>query len=135
MPCKGTEPGLDTNIEAMLRQRYVNYFSVVVADTYQDSAYATASQILARNSSSNAQIPVAEPRLRASGKVAALLTALSKTKDQADVYAFVDSDARIPPNWLAELVDPLIDESVGATTGFRWCFPLQGGVWSHLEAA
>jgi len=134
MPCKGAEPGLGTNIEAMLRQDYVNYFAVVVADSYQDSAYAIASQILAINPSSNTQIQVAEPPLRASGKVAALLTALSKTKGQAEVYAFVDSDARIPPDWLTGLVDPLIDGSVGATTGFRWYFPLHGGVWSHLGA-
>jgi len=135
MPCKGAEPGLGTNIEAMLRQDYSNYFVVVVTDSHKDSAYAIASSILARNSRANAQILVAEPHVRASGKVAALLSALSKTKCQAEVYAFVDSDARIPPNWLTELVDPLSDRSVGATTGFRWYFPLQGGIWSHLEAA
>jgi len=73
--------------------------------------------------------------LAASGKVAALLTALSKTKGQADVYAFVDSDALIQRNWLTELVGPLIDRSIGATTGFRWHFPLGGGFWSHVQAA
>jgi cellulose synthase/poly-beta-1,6-N-acetylglucosamine synthase-like glycosyltransferase len=135
MPCKAAEPGLAANIEAMLRQDYINYFVVIVTDTHQDSAYAIASSILARNLSANAQILVAEPHVRASGKVAALLTALSKTRGQGEAYAFVDSDARIPSNWLTELVDPLIDGSVGATTGFRWYFPSQGRVWSHLEAA
>ena len=98
-------------------------------------AHAIVTSVLARHSSSNAQICLAEPHSRASGKVAALLTALSKTKGQADVYAFVDSDALIQTNWLTELVDPLIDRSIGATTGFRWYFPLGGGFWSHVQAA
>jgi len=135
MPCKGAEPGLEANVQAMLRQDYGDYFVVVVVDSQQDPAYAIAGSIFARNFSVNAQILVAQPHARASGKVAALLTALTDTKGQAEVYAFVDSDAWIPPNWLTELVDPLEDESVGATTGFRWYFPLQGGIWSHLEAA
>jgi cellulose synthase/poly-beta-1,6-N-acetylglucosamine synthase-like glycosyltransferase len=62
----------------------------------------------------------AKPRSHASGKVAALLTALSKTKGQADMYALVDGDSLIPANWLTELVDSLLDESIGATTAFRW---------------
>ena len=32
-------------------------------------------------------------------------------------------------------MDPLSDESIGATTGFRWYLPIDGGFWSHIEAA
>lgn len=135
MPCKGAEPGLEANIEAVLKQDYKTYFTIIVTDSAQDPAYAIAASVLARHSSVKAQIHLSRPSNLASGKVAALLTALSKTKGQADVYAFVDSDALIPPNWLTELVDPLVGESVGATTGFRWYFPSHGGFWSHVEAA
>jgi ceramide glucosyltransferase len=135
MPCKGDEPGLERNIEAALNQDYEDYFLAIVTDTKDDPAHAIAESVLARNPDAHMQIHVAQARGRASGKVAALLTALSNTKGQADAYAFVDSDAFIPPNWLTEIIDPLIDKSLGATTGFRWYFPLQGGFWSHIESA
>lgn len=135
MPCKGNEPSLDTNIEAVLKQAYDNYQTVIVTDTVQDPAHAVAKSVLARYPTAKASVYTSEPSTGASGKVAALLTALEKSKGQADVYAFVDSDGLIPPRWLEELVNPLIDESVGSTTGFRWYFPLDGGVWSHIEAA
>jgi ceramide glucosyltransferase len=47
----------------------------------------------------------------------------------------LDSDALVSARWLRDLVDPLFDESIGATTGFRWYLPIGGGFWSHVEAA
>jgi ceramide glucosyltransferase len=135
MPCKGDELSLERNIEAALNQDYEDYSLAIVTDTKDDPAHAIAESVLARNPDAHMQIHVAQPRESASGKVAALLTALSNTRDRAEAYAFVDSDALIPTNWLAELVDPLIDESIGATTGFRWYFPSHGGLWSHVESA
>lgn len=136
MPCKGAEPGLDRNITSILQQDYGNYFAMIVTDSKQDPAYIIASQILSSSKTScEARIDFADRHPHASGKVAALLTALSKTKGQAEVYAFVDSDALMPSNWLAELVHPLNDRSIGATTGFRWFFPSRGGFWSQVESA
>jgi len=135
MPCKGEEPGLERNIEAILKQDYVNYFAAIVTDTEQDPANAIAKSILARSLAADTRIHVAEQHAFASGKVAALLTVLSETRGQAEVYAFVDSDALIPSNWLTTLVGPLNDESIGATTGFRWYFPSQGGFWSQVQSA
>jgi cellulose synthase/poly-beta-1,6-N-acetylglucosamine synthase-like glycosyltransferase len=135
MPCKGTNLGLEANIRAALQQDYPNYKTVIVTDTLQDEAFALAQSILLKDPSSRAELRISEPIGHCSGKVAALLTALSKTKGQADVYAFLDSDGWIPSSWLAELVDPLVDKTIGATTGFRWYLPIGGGFWSHLESA
>jgi cellulose synthase/poly-beta-1,6-N-acetylglucosamine synthase-like glycosyltransferase len=103
MPCKGAEPGLEANIEAVLKQDYRNCLTIIVTDSTQDPAYTIAASVLARHSHVNAQIHTSQPSNLASGKVAALLTALSKTMGQVEVYAFVGSDALIPPNWLTEL--------------------------------
>lgn len=135
MPCKGNELGLERNAEAALTQEYKNYRTAIVTDTAQDPAYAVAKSVLARHPAANAELYTSGPLTGPSGKVAALLTALERNRGQADIFAFLDSDALVPSNWLRELVDPLIDESVGATTGFRWYFPSEGGVWSHVEAA
>lgn len=135
MACKGTERGLERNIEAILNQRYEQFNTIIVADSTDDPAYSLVSSVLTQNSQAKAQLCTSTEHVRASGKVSALLTALELDGWSSDVYAFVDSDALVSSGWLAALVDPLDDESTGATTGFRWYFPSRGGFWSHVEAA
>jgi len=134
LPCKGPEPGLERNIEAALRQEYDNYHLTVVTDSEQDPAYGTARAVLSRNPEKHSRLCTSEGSENASGKVGALLTALDDEGGRPEVYAFLDSDSLIPSTWLRELVDPLKEDSIGATTGFRWYFPADGGFWSYVEA-
>jgi cellulose synthase/poly-beta-1,6-N-acetylglucosamine synthase-like glycosyltransferase len=126
---------LEENIRAILNQAYEGYHTVIVTDTAEDPAVSVAKSVMAQCPASKVELHTSETYVGASGKVAALLTVLKKTRDRFDVYAFADSDSFMPPRWLEDLVDPLSDESVGATTGFRWYFPSGGGFWSHVEAA
>jgi cellulose synthase/poly-beta-1,6-N-acetylglucosamine synthase-like glycosyltransferase len=135
MACKGNEDGLARNIEAILKQSYPEYRIIIVTDTVEDPAYSVAKSILDRNIEANAELCISEGHFDASGKIAALLTALERDGWASDVYAFLDSDAFVSPRWLADLVDPLADDSVGASTGFRWYFPSPGGFWSHVQSA
>jgi ceramide glucosyltransferase len=135
MTCKGNEPGLESNLEAVLNQGYENYHTAIVIDSPEDSAYHVIKDALSRRPAGKARIYFSESTTAASGKIAALLTGLAQERGRAEVYAFVDSDARVPSSWLGSIVDPLGDESVGATTGFRWLFPSKGGFWSYVESA
>jgi len=134
VPCRGEEPGLERNLQSILNQVYPDFQTVFVTDTIQDPAYPVVESLLARNGAAKAQLLISNPFPSASGKVAALLTALEATWGQADVYAFIDSDSEAHPTWLAQLVDPLSEPAVGATTGFRWYFP-DRLFWSGVEAA
>ena len=134
MPCKGNEPGLERNLKAALQQTYGNYYTAVVTDSIEDPAYAIAKSILSHYPESAAHLYTSDTTIPASGKVAALLTALSREGGEAEVYATIDSDALVSSRWLEDLVDSLKDESVGATTGFRWYFPTRGGFWSYVES-
>ncbi|HKM77043.1 MAG TPA: glycosyltransferase family 2 protein [Candidatus Bathyarchaeia archaeon] len=133
MTCKGDEPGLEKNIVAMLTQEYEDYCSVIVTDDTKDPAYGVAESVIARYPNIKAKLMTSKSHMHASGKVSALLTALENS--EAEVYAFLDSDSFAPPNWLGELVDPLSDPSIGATTGYRWYFPSQNKFWSHVQSA
>jgi cellulose synthase/poly-beta-1,6-N-acetylglucosamine synthase-like glycosyltransferase len=135
MACKGAEPRLRQNIEAVLTQSYPNYRTIIVTDTETDAAHSVARSALAHHPDVDALLCVAESHGNASGKVAALLTALDMDGWASDVYAFVDSDALTPMKWLKDIIGPLKDASIGATTGFRWYFPTNGGFWSHVESA
>ena len=52
------------------------------------------------------------------------------------MLVFVDSDARLrQKNWLSSLVAPAgKDETVAATTGYRWFVPARGGLASDLQS-
>ena len=135
MTCKGLENGLERNIEAILSQKYAPFHTIIVTDSTYDPAFSVAKSILTRNTGAAAQLCTSTEHPRASGKVSVLLSALETDNWASEAYAFVDSDAHVPTGWLAELVNPLREESIGATTGFRWYFPSRGDLWSHVQAA
>ena len=132
MPCRGDEPNLAGNIETLLKLNYPNYHVMIVTDSEDDPAHHVANAIIKR-CGLNAELLISTQHSNASGKVSALLTALERDKGKAQVYAFIDSDSRINASWLSELVDPLADATVGATTGFRWY--LATGFWSQVQSA
>jgi cellulose synthase/poly-beta-1,6-N-acetylglucosamine synthase-like glycosyltransferase len=134
MACRGNEPRLREIIEAILNQAYPNYRTIIVTDTVHDPAYSIARSALNRHPTIDAHLYTSDPHPNASGKVTALLTALERDGWASDAYAFLDSDAFTTLRWLKDIIEPLHEPSVGATTGFRWYFPV-GGFWSHVESA
>ena len=135
MACRGDEFRLRENVEAILNQTYPNYHVIMVTDSLNDPAYSIVSSVLDLHPTSDAHLYIADSHPHASGKVAALLTALDRDEWRSDAYAFVDSDAVIPRRWLQDVIQPLEDESVGCTTGFRWYFPVRRGFWSQVQSA
>ncbi|MGZ4846525.1 MAG: glycosyltransferase [Halobacteriota archaeon] len=120
VPCKGTDHGFHENIPAFLTQDYPRYHTLFVVDSKDDPAYGAVDHLT--RDKPNARVALTTPCRGCSGKVAALLTGLASTAD-AEVLVFADSDMRPDPHWLRNLVAPLQDESIGATTGYRWYFP------------
>ena len=137
LPCRGLEPDFETNIRAFLTQDYREYEMLFVVESQQDPAYAALTQII-KQSRRNAWLLIAGEAHNCGQKVHNLLFALD-TLDANDrrveVLVFADADARPHATWLAELVAPLHDRSVGATTGYRWYVPERGGFASWLTSA
>ena len=120
VPCKGLVHNLENNLKAICTQQYPNYQILFVIDSTADPAYPLIDNII--NSIPNTNVEITKKIPTASGKIAALLTGIQKTKD-TDIYVFADSDTQPHPNWLTHLVCSLSDNDIGATTGFRWYFP------------
>ena len=136
MPCKGDDTGLSRNMESVMKQNYPNYRVIMVFDGINDPAYTIATS-LTKGSRTSVQLCISRERrdTGASGKVLALLTAFEIDNGTSQAYAFVDSDAYLSSSsWLSELVGPLIDGEIGATTGFRWYIPTDG-FWTYVKAA
>jgi cellulose synthase/poly-beta-1,6-N-acetylglucosamine synthase-like glycosyltransferase len=137
MPLRGIDQGLRENINAIFVQDYPAYEIVFVADRADEPALAVVED--ARHSFAGVvgpvmQFVIAGPAVDQGQKVHNLIFAIDQAHPQSEVFVFVDSDARPKPEWLRSLVAPLNDESIGATTGYRWFVPVRNGIASHLQS-
>lgn len=126
IPCKGLEPDFEENIIAYLAQDYRHYDLIFVTESETDPAYPTLKRILEDSNRSAWLITAGEAENRGQKvhNLCAALEALDAVDRNTEVLVFADSDARPEANWLQELVTPLADSRVAATTGFRWYLPL-----------
>jgi cellulose synthase/poly-beta-1,6-N-acetylglucosamine synthase-like glycosyltransferase len=135
VPCKGTDYGFQENTSAYLTQEYPRYQTTFVVASKDDPAYSALDQLT--KNKPNAHLTLTNPCSGCSAKVASLLTGLASTAE-AEVLVFGDSDMRPDTRWLQNLVAPLQDETVGATTGYWWYFPtnwktLLFSVWNMIS--
>lgn len=122
LPCKGLEHGLEQNLEAYCNQDYREYDLIVVTESEHDPAYKLISKVI-KQSRRSAWLVVAGEAADCGQKVHNLLSALetlNAVDRRVEILVFADSDARPSRKWLSELVAPLDEKRVGATTGFRW---------------
>jgi ceramide glucosyltransferase len=137
VPIRGLDHGLQENITAIFSQDYPAYEVIFVSDDAKDPAWAVVEKArldFQGPSGPTMRIVVAGPAVDRGQKVHNLSVVTSATDRSSEVLVFVDSDARPAGVWLKSLVAPLNDETVGATTGYRWFVPVRGEVFSHLRA-
>ncbi len=131
VPCKGVEEDFDENIRALFLQDYRDYEIIFVTESESDPAYAMLSK-LTKQFRRSAWMVVAGEATGCGQKVHNLCAAiemLNSIDRRAEVLVFADSDARTHRRWLSELVAPLADKRIGATTGFRWYLPSNAARW------
>jgi len=131
-PGRGLEAGLAENLRTLLMQDYVRYEVLFVFDRPDDPAIKLVDE-LTRTSPIPARTVIAGPAKDSGQKVHNLRTAIVEVDPQSEVIVFVDTDARPAQRWLRQLVAPLADETLGASTGYRWFIPEQGGIASRLR--
>ena len=131
-PGRGVEPGLAENIRPLLTQAYPQYEVLFVFDRADDAAIKIVEE-LSVAASVAARTIIAGPAIDSGQKVHNLRVAVTEIDPKSEVLVFVDTDARPDTNWLKQLVAPLADNSIGASTGYRWFIPERGGLWSRLR--
>ena len=140
-PCRGLEDGLRENISALFQQNYPAYEIIFVTDRADDPALGLIDEVRAEVQHAwqdgvdrVAQCVVAGPAIESGQKVHNLRAAVLEADPRCEVLVFVDTDARPNTGWLRSLVAPLVDDHLGASTGYRWFIPLKGGLASHLRS-
>lgn len=128
-PGRGLEPGLAENLRTLLTQDYRQYEVLFVFDRADDPA----ARLVSQESSQIARTIIAGPATDSGQKVHNLRVAVNEVNPQSEVLVFVDTDARPAKDWLRKLVAPLADETLGASSGYRWFIPVKGGIASRLR--
>ncbi|YAF94169.1 MAG: glycosyltransferase family 2 protein [Nodularia sp. CChRGM 3473] len=129
---RGADPFLPNCLQALLNQNYPEYDLKLIVDSQNDPAWQIASDTINEQGATNVQIsPLRIIRHNCSLKCSSLVQAVSELDDSYQVVALVDADTIVHANWLRELVSPLVNPKVGATTGNRWYVPTSN-YWGSL---
>lgn len=134
LPFKGVDPGFRQNLDSILSQDYPDYEVIFVTDDGDDPGYAIVEEVAEEHPGVSTRLLVAGPCREQSQKLHNQFAALDYVREESECLVFVDSDVRARPDFLSRLVEPLQDPEIGATTGFRWYMPEEGGFGSYLRA-
>jgi cellulose synthase/poly-beta-1,6-N-acetylglucosamine synthase-like glycosyltransferase len=128
---RGADPFLAKCLQALLEQNYPDYELKIIVDSLEDEAWEIAAKVT-KSTAIPVQIePLHIRHQTCSLKCSSLIQAVSDLDEDCEVIAFVDADTVVHPNWLRELVLPLQNNQIGATTGNRWYVPR--GQWGTLS--
>jgi ceramide glucosyltransferase len=132
LPVRGVDFGLAQNLRSLADQSYPDYELIIVAREEAAPALALARVTLGDRAH---YVTSGAPPADRGEKIHNLLAAIAASRPESEVFAFADSDGQVTADWLTHLVQPLGDDQVGASTGFRWYLPDEGGFWSLLRSA
>jgi ceramide glucosyltransferase len=112
-PVHGLEAQLKENIESFFRQDYPNYEILFAADTADDAALDVVREVCAR-------YPQIRSRILITGTPwpNPVVYSFHCMAEEAahEVLVTTDSDVEVTPNYLREIVAPLLDPKVGMVT-------------------
>lgn len=128
-PCKGLDTDLLANIRSWEAQDYPDYSIFFVVQSETDPALNVVRSV------KDPRILVAGDSVDCGQKIHNLRFAIDRLPSEYEVLAFVDSDARVRPDWLKSLVARLLADPGGAATGYRWFSDRGAGFAGRLRAA
>jgi ceramide glucosyltransferase len=119
VPCRGIDQELAENLHPLTEQDYPGYELIFVVDDGADECMPLIEELM-RKTEKQTKLVIAGKATDTGQKVENLRQAVLHVAEESRVFVFTDSDVRTSKNWLQALVAPLEDESIGATTGYRW---------------
>lgn len=135
---RGADPFLERCLAGILTQDYPDFEVLIVVDHKEDPAWVPVHELVAglkdRTTARSVRIEELRDRPEAcSLKNASLVQAYETLGDDVKFVATVDADVEPHRTWLRELVAPMSDPRVGATTGNRWYMPDDSGFGSLVR--
>lgn len=131
-PLHGAEQDLEAHLESFFVQDYPNFEILFCARSSDDAGLAIARRVAARHPAVPARFFFTGPGPYINAKVSSL--ELMEAHARHDILIVSDSDVRVTPGYIREVVAPFVEGSVGLVTCLYRGVP-NGSLWSRLEAA
>ncbi len=125
MALRGFDPSLRSCLQALLQQDYREYEVIIVIDHPSDAAWRAVEEVTREFDTHHRvrYMALENPRPNCSLKCSSLIQAYSYVNEQSEVLALIDADVVPHANWMRDLVTPLADPTIGASTGNKWYCP------------
>lgn len=130
-PVCGMEPDLEANLTSFFEQQYPSFEIIFGARHSDDPALEVARRIASKYPLVPMKIVTTGEPLRPNAKVCSLVKMYAHAA--YDYLIVSDSDVHVAPNYIAEVVRPLLDPGNGMVTCL-YRGVATGGLWSKLEA-
>lgn len=135
VPCRGLDAGLEKNLDALFEQDFPAYEVIFVTDDETDAAVEIIEKVSRKSARrAKSKLVISGKTSGESQKVHNLREAVLQVSGEAEIFVFVDSDARPARKWLRNLIAPLSDKKIGAATGYRWFISKKSGLASELRS-
>jgi cellulose synthase/poly-beta-1,6-N-acetylglucosamine synthase-like glycosyltransferase len=132
LPLRGADPSLAACLRGLLNQDYPRYDLRIIIDSREDPAWNLVHEILGPDGDPRVTVSLLQsPRPTCGLKSSALLQAIGTLDRSCQAVVLIDADVIPYRSWLHDLVLPLTDPQVGATTGIRWFTP-NTATWGSL---
>ena len=135
VPCKGVEDGMDNYLRAMLTQDYPSYRVYFITESQVDPAFSLVRKLAEEYTF--ASVVTAGRTEKCCQKNHNLLAGINielKREDKAEVFVFADADVKPSAIWLRDLILPMSDQKISATTAYRWLKPEKFSFWGTMHA-
>ena len=130
-PVHGMEAQLEENLESFFRQDYPAFEVVLGARDADDAGLQVAEKVRQRYPGVKSRIVVSGPPTWPNAKVFSLSKMIPGSAN--DYFVISDSDVRVSPDFLRQVVPALLDRKIGLVTcPYRGV--AAGDFWSTLEA-
>jgi ceramide glucosyltransferase len=131
-PLHGAEAGLEAHLETFFLQDYPSFEILFCSRCPDDPGLAIARRVAARYPEIPASFLATGNNTWINAKVSSLEAMAAAA--QHDIFIVSDSDVRVAPAYIREVVAPFVEEKVGAVTCL-YRGVADRGLWSKLEAA
>jgi ceramide glucosyltransferase len=130
-PLCGMEPQLKRSLESFFAQEYPDFEIIFGTRDAADPALSVVESLQRRYPWVDVKVVFSGEPNHPNAKVCSLEKMIDAST--SDYFIFSDSDVHVEPNYIHEVVRPLLDPQVGAVTCLYRGVPT-GSVWSRLEA-
>jgi ceramide glucosyltransferase len=117
VPLTGTAPEMEAALTSLLNQPYPNYETILVTRDLNDPATPLVQTLLSRHPHS--RHIVSGPATGSSQKNHNILAGVNALDDTVEILVFCDSTHQARPNFLLDLIHPLVTGAARLTSGFH----------------